>query len=170
MRNLAYYRIGKKFPAGWRTEPLYPDAGFWRAVNANFIDQCVLDWCKLFGDLRGQHHWHKIVHDKTAFEAALLKRLRTSPPRFDKYRVEMNHYRDKFVAHLDSELIMQIPHLMRAKWSIEFYYEYLVGQEVQVSDLAGLPKTVSEFRRGYTRCRTEATRVYKAGQARRKRK
>jgi hypothetical protein len=64
MRNLAYYRTGQRFPDGWKAKPLVPTAPFWRTVNGNFIDVCVLEWCKLFGDKittradrQNNHYW-----------------------------------------------------------------------------------------------------------------
>ena len=48
--NLASYR------AGWNNEHRHllemtntVSGDFWRKVNGNFIDMCVLEWCKLFG-------------------------------------------------------------------------------------------------------------------------
>ena len=54
MRNLAYYRVGHP------GEPRPTNREFWLTVNGNFIDQCALEWCKLFGDLRGEHAWPNI--------------------------------------------------------------------------------------------------------------
>lgn len=162
MRNLAYYRTGNKFTIGWKSGAVSTDASFWRTVNGNFIDQCILDWCKLFGDKKGKHYWGSIVADKVQFEASMLRRLRTSAKSFEKYRLEMREYRDKFVAHLDSEPVMHIPRRALAKRSIEFYFEYLSKHEVQPGDLAGIVNTVTNFKRGYGQCRTEAASVYRA--------
>jgi hypothetical protein len=60
IRNLAYYRVGGQYPTGWKAPPLQPTASFWRIVNGNFIDACVLEWCKLLGDTKGQHCWDRI--------------------------------------------------------------------------------------------------------------
>ncbi len=49
LRNLAFYK------AGWRKGELIFKDQFWVNANGNFIDVCVLEWCKLFGDKRGQH-------------------------------------------------------------------------------------------------------------------
>src|ERR1700730_6834305 len=102
MRNLAYYRTGQNFPAGWKDAPLQPTAPFWRTVNGNFIDICVFEWCKLFGDNAGarnpdRHGWRQIVTDQAGFETALLSHLGKSEAEFDGYRVEMREYRDKFL-------------------------------------------------------------------------
>ena len=88
-RNLAYHRGGNKHPNGWKSGQLDKDASFWRTVNGNCIDQCVLDWCKLFSDRSGQHHWRRVVSNPKAFEAALLRHLRATPQSFEKYRKGM---------------------------------------------------------------------------------
>jgi len=71
MRNLAYYRAG----IGKIGAPLRESHSFWRQANSNFIDICVLEWCKLFADRKGEHCWSLIATDPTAFELALLAHL-----------------------------------------------------------------------------------------------
>ena len=48
-RNLAYYRVGQE-----KGRAVHPEdqrhASFWRQVNGNFLDLCVLEWCQLFGE------------------------------------------------------------------------------------------------------------------------
>jgi hypothetical protein len=116
MRNLAYYRVGHP------GEPRAKDREFWLTVNGNFMDQCVLEWCKLFGDTKGEHAWPNIVSEPAAFEAALLSQLSISAADLEAYRVGMREYRDKFVAHLNSERVMNIPNLDTAKASVAFYH------------------------------------------------
>jgi hypothetical protein len=70
--NLAYYR------AGWSNEQKHmldpaKSGNFWRVVNGNFLDICVLEWCKLFADQRGKHYWGTIVKDPAGFKAGLLR-------------------------------------------------------------------------------------------------
>ena len=55
--------------------PSQRHASFWRQANANFLDMCVLEWCKLFGDPKGEHYWGRIVSDAAVFEMALLGHL-----------------------------------------------------------------------------------------------
>ena len=52
-------------------EPRHPNRDFWVTVNGNFLDQCVLEWAKLLGDRRGDHHWMQIVSDPTKFVSCL---------------------------------------------------------------------------------------------------
>ncbi len=74
-RNIAYYRVA------WDEEYRHllnlpnPYPNFWRAANNNFIDMCVLEWCKLFADMQGKHHWSKIVTSipKPVFELKFCK-------------------------------------------------------------------------------------------------
>ncbi|MCD4674473.1 MAG: hypothetical protein K8S18_00550 [Desulfobacula sp.] len=62
LRHIAYYR------AGWGRGSLILKTQFWVGVNGNFIDICVLEWCKIFGDLRGKHSWKKAISDPKSFK------------------------------------------------------------------------------------------------------
>lgn len=160
MRNLAFYRIGRNYPSGWAIKPLKPNADFWRTANGNFLDVCVLEWCKLLGDKRGRHFYGNIVSDVTRFETELLRHLNIDAVNFDSYRNSIRDYRDKFVAHLDFDRIMNIPFLDVARSSVEFYHAHLVNHEVQSWELANLPDSAEKLRAGYEQCEAEATRVY----------
>jgi len=95
LRNAAYYRAFNAAPQPRRREQ------FWRAVNGNFIDICVLEWCKLFGDLNAMHHWSTCVTDERQFCVGLYWNVGLNQQGFEDYRLELRVYRDKFVAHLD---------------------------------------------------------------------
>ena len=93
----------------------HSQASFWRQANVSFLDVAALEWCKLFAEGQrgkvaygwGEHGWRQIVTDVAAFEAALLARLGQTANQFDDHIKAMRHYRDKFVAHLDSHAVMQ---------------------------------------------------------------
>jgi hypothetical protein len=154
-RNLAYYRVG------WRGGSLKPNTEFWRTVNGNCLDQCVLEWCKLFGEKQGEHYWARIVSDAGRFEAELLRHLNITADAFESYRIEMRDYRDEFIAHLDSQQTMTPPKLDIAKTSVNFYHGYLVNNEVQAGDLSGLPDTPTSLSQYYQGCEDEAGKVYR---------
>jgi len=69
---MAYYR------AGWTQEHIHllnsvnSRHHFWRQVSVNFIDLCVLEWCKLFAGKKDKHHWRNVVTDPETFKAKLL--------------------------------------------------------------------------------------------------
>ncbi|WP_424318912.1 hypothetical protein [Candidatus Methylomirabilis sp.] len=58
---MAFYR------AGWRERKPIFEGQFLVNANGNFLDICVLEWCKLFGDSRAQHHWKKVTSDPDKF-------------------------------------------------------------------------------------------------------
>jgi hypothetical protein len=70
---------------------------FWRQVNANFLDMCVLEWCKLFADKREKHHWSKILTTPQEFETSLLQSLGVDGQAFQAQIRIMRTYRDKWV-------------------------------------------------------------------------
>lgn len=152
-RNLAFSR------AGWDRKRFRRNTEFWRTANSNFLDHCILEWCKLFGDRKAEHHWSKRVVDIVTFERELYRKLNNSPVEFETYRVELRRYRDKFIAHLESDEVMHIPWLSKAQSSVWFYHNYVVQNEAQPGDLAGLPSKLGSY---YRQCADEANGIYRA--------
>ena len=103
VRNYAYYR------SGWSNNNLKVKDQFWVSLNSNFIDISVLEWCKLFGDHKEKHHWKKIMHGDQTFKDRMFESVNIKQTDLDRVHDTMKSYRDKFVAHLDSEEIMNIP-------------------------------------------------------------
>lgn len=138
---MAYYR------AGWRERRLIRKSDFWKSINGNCIDIAVLEWCKLFAEPRGLHYWETIVADVPAFEAGLLAAVGPGWSResFDGYVRHVRKYRDKFVAHLDDELVAHIPSLDDCWKSVHFYHEYLVANETATISLHGLPRDLTAY-------------------------
>ncbi len=148
-RNLGYVRGADKNKDVWAPPLDHPLSHFCVTANNNFVDMCVLEWCKLFGDKKGEHYWGSIVADPTKFESELLQHLSVDTATFETYRLEMRAYRDKFVAHLDSELRGDIPSFDLAWRAVEFYYDFLVMHEAAPGDLAYLPVNVTILRLAY---------------------
>lgn len=151
LRNLAFYR------AGWRKGALILKEPFWVTANGNFLDTCVLEWCKLFADVRGQHFWRKVVTEQTDFFDGLLKTLGQAGADFDTYVKEVKTYRDRFVAHLDSDLKMQIPNLDVARNSIVYLYDYILANEDEGDFFNDAPSSASSQ---YIRFAKEGKAVY----------
>jgi hypothetical protein len=158
-RNLAYYR------AGWDKEckqllelDKSRNARFWRQVNSNFVEVCVLEWCKLFADPGGKFYWVNIVSDRASFKVALLRHLGLSEDGFSKEIDDMRTLRDKHIAHSDAVRTGYVPVLDVAKRAVWFYYDHIVRCEAQQGDLAGLPQ---ELESGYLECLTEAMEIYR---------
>lgn len=121
LRNLAYYR------AGWRGQRIRVQRQFWINANGGFLNTAVLEWCKLFAERDGQHHWRSIVNDHSAFADGLYAYLRISKKEFKNYAKSVLRYRNKFVAHLDEECVMHIPHMRLARKCAAFLYDYLLN-------------------------------------------
>lgn len=119
-RNCSYYR------AGWiDKETSKAKNKFWITIQCNFLDIAIMEWMKLFGNNSDQHHWKKIVANPDLFKANMLKHCKLTSEELDSYHKEMKSYRDQFVAHLDSKLIMQVPDLTNAINTTEYYYAYI---------------------------------------------
>jgi hypothetical protein len=155
-RNLAFYRVGQAGPARKLLSASHPQASFWRQANANFFDMCVLEWCKLLSDRKGEHHWSQVVSNPAAFEPAMLRHVGLDAAAFRAEKEAMRHYRDKFIAHLDDLPVMDIPMLDTAQRSVWFYHGYILAHEVRPGDLVSLPDTANKLILGYEECAAEA--------------
>jgi hypothetical protein len=149
MRNLAYYRGAQEFRVGWAESPLVSEASFWRTVANNALDISVLEFCKLFGERRGNHFWGQTVSDSGRFQAELLRHLKMSSQQLDGYVEQMRHYRDKFVAHLDDDRTMRPPDLSLAKSATEFYHSYILDNEAPPGCLSGLVDSAAKLTSGF---------------------
>jgi hypothetical protein len=153
LRNLAFYK------AGWKKGKLITNDQFFVNANSNFLDICVLEWCKLFADERGKHHWRKAITDQDSFFPDLLNTLNLTDAEFKLYTESMKTYRDKFVAHLDLHETMHLPKFRTAKKSVSFLYQYLLAHEEVNGCFHNIPPKASRLyeyfsrigRKGYLR-------------------
>jgi hypothetical protein len=158
-RNLAYHRAGEN-----SIKELKEPGDFWTTVHINFLNCCVLEWCKLFVDTKnrkpGEHHWESVVSDKVRFKAELLQyigHIDETVKDFAYVIMVMSTYRNKFVAHLDEYNIAQIPPMDMPKDAVQFYHSYIVRNEANSGDLAGLPTDLDDY---YSACYQEAEKIY----------
>jgi len=102
VRNVAYYR------AGWRNGELLTNIDFWVNANGNFLDVAVLEWCKVFVEKDGRHHWKKVIPDPNDFLVNMLAAAEITEETFNEERRCLRKYRNKFVAHLDQLAVMGV--------------------------------------------------------------
>jgi hypothetical protein len=129
---------------------------YWKTVTSNCLDVCILEWCKLFADPRDPHHWQNVVSISSAFEGGLYKRLRVSAHRFEAYRIATRRYRDKFLAHLDSDLVIEIPTLDLALSAACIYYSHVLEVECKPQTARAFPQDLFDF---YAACKMGAAKV-----------
>jgi hypothetical protein len=133
LRNAAYYRAWNAAPVARRQEQ------FWITLNGNFVDTCLLEWCKLFGDLKAKHHWSRCVTDSDPFLDGLHVRIGMDAAAFEVFRLEVRAYRDKFVAHLDELNDIEIPRIQPVIGSVRYLYQHLVDVEDDVDAFVDAP-------------------------------
>ncbi len=90
----------------------------------------------------------------------MLIQLNMTEAEFEAYRETHRVYRDKFLAHLDSERRMNPPHLEIARKSVFFYHSHLVSGAAGEANWRGLPDSAEEFQAGYDRSFREAADAY----------
>lgn len=140
-RNMAYYR------ATYEHRRPVRQSEFWTSVNGNFIDIAVLEWCKLFGDPKDPHFWRKIATAPSGFEQGLLSALGPGMnlEGFQYYVKTVRTYRDKFVAHLDHDLLANVPSLDDSWLAVQFYHGYILERESKEFSFAGLPQDIGAY-------------------------
>ncbi len=164
IQNLAFYRAAMANQTAPIRSDFHTEATFLRRAINNFIDIAVLDWCKLFGSHKGEkHHWRRVVSDPASFELALLSELGISADALARLVERMLSYRDKFVAHLDNHLVMDVPELEEAHKALSFYHRHIVEHEANPDDeLAGLPSASADaLACGFAQSFDEAMRAYR---------
>lgn len=149
-RNCAYYK------AGWNGKKTKATNEFWATVQHNYIDIYVLEWLKLFGDHNDKHHWKKVTEDSEVFKEKMLKHCSITEDDLKSCRESFKTYRDKFLAHLDSEDVMQIPKLDSALCVVNYYYSYVID-ELDVYGLRGLPHDLELY---YKNCFTDSVAYF----------
>lgn len=141
VRNYAYYT------AGWNGADFKVNSDFGSTINGNFLDLCVLEWGKLFGSKKDHHHWRRVVNNGEEFKERMFSMLGKNQNDLNAIHNSMKTYRDKFVAHLDSEETMNIPNVSNALPFVNFYYCEI---QKECTHMTGLPKDIEEYFNGCT--------------------
>lgn len=151
IRNLSYYR------AGWINHQVkFPRNEIWATINNNFLDVAVLEWCKLFADGRAKHCYKKVVLEPSNFLPQLLFDYGGTLSEWDGFLKLMRAYRDKFIAHLDSDLTMNIPKMDLAEFSVHYFYDTIKAeQNGEIFD--SLPYNLKEYA---SSCEKTASKSY----------
>jgi len=138
LRNFSFYT------GGFHNGKLIYNDQFWVTANGNFLDICILEWCKLFADPKGRHHWRKVIKKEAIFLDGLLNDLNISESELADYTDKVRTYRDKFIAHLDHGNMMHIPQMNIALSSVCYLFDYLRNQEKGNNILNDAPTSASQ--------------------------
>jgi hypothetical protein len=119
--NIAAYRANWVKNNG--VAELVVDRDFWVRLNGNFLDVAVLEWCKLFADNNGKHHWSCTF--KKEWNKQLFAKMGMSQSKFKKELELVSVYRNKFVAHLDDPIAMNYPYTEFMLTSVSYLHDCL---------------------------------------------
>lgn len=139
LRNIAFYR------AGWKQQKSRVTRQFWVNANGNFLDIAILEWCKIFADRNGKHHWKRVVSNQSSFRAGLYARLGMTKREFENYAKPILQYRNMFIAHLDEDKVANIPRLRTALRSAAYLYDHLRNDPIAKQYLNDAQLSASEF-------------------------
>lgn len=121
--NIAAYRVNWHTIGDKRTLRVTND--FWVRANGNFFDMAVIEWCKLFAEKQGQHHWSKTFTEQQTWKCQLLEHLEISDEEYEMELKNVKDYRNKYVAHLDSPTPMSYPLTEFMLISSSYLYNYI---------------------------------------------
>jgi hypothetical protein len=121
--NIAAYRVNWQ-KVGNESKPIV-QRDFWIRMNGNFLDMAVLEWCKLFADFDGKHHWSCTFSRKSNWRKTLFASLNMSSGQFKRELKLVSDYRNKFVAHLDDPIAMNYPYTEFMLTSASFLHDSL---------------------------------------------
>ena len=104
----------------------------WITISSNCYDLAIIEWCKIFSSKDGYICFKKATpnDEKKGFEARLCKYLEIDKGGYSSYVKELKTYRDKLIAHTDSDFdtyIKQHPCLDIALKSTFFYHKYFLS-------------------------------------------
>jgi hypothetical protein len=150
-RNFAYYK------AGLDSTIFNKQDKFWATVNSNFLDICAMEWYKLFGDQSDKHHWKNIVGNESYFMSLMFAKLRIMQPEYYKCWKFIRHYRDKLLAHLDYDEVINISYLTIAWYTINYYHSYVFKICDSINVLHGIPTDLESY---YKKCYSDAEKAY----------
>jgi hypothetical protein len=109
-----------------------------------------------------RRHTGNIGTDPPGFEVELLSHLGFNKADFQKEIEVMREYRDKWVAHLDSELGGTYPHLDVPTKAVWFYHAYVVNHEAKPNDPTGdLTGLAADLEPEYQATEDDAKTVYR---------
>lgn len=141
--NIAAYRVNWKKVNGKSVPKIEND--FWIRSNGAFFDMTVIEWCKLFADRDGKHHWSMTFQNKNEWLEKLLQAMQMD---FESYEVELlkvKKYRDKYAAHLDNPIEMNYPFTEFMLESACFLYDEFRKCEQTKIHLGGTYDTAHNF-------------------------
>ena len=145
-RNFAYYSV-------FRKSPDIGKEGFWLTIHGNFIDACVLEWCKLFGNRNGNFHWRNTLALPETFRLEILSAHGIDETALKKLWNEVKNYRDDFVAHTEEQETTVIPNMNVPYLLVAFYFRKLQLEFPTLQTNKSLP---AHFDRYYDSCLKEA--------------
>lgn len=155
--NIACYRGGWA-PDGQGKKQLIVKRNFWVRANGNFLDIAVLEWCKLFADTKGKHHFSRVFADAAPILDGLTQALGVDEDGFKALVSAVREYRDKFVAHLDDLWIMNIPATQHLLDGAIYLYDTMCTTDETARHLTGLYPDCKDF---YAQRLAEATAEYR---------
>lgn len=128
--NIASYKSMIEFNKN-NNGKLKINRNYWNLVNRNFYDSAIIQWCIIFTESNGAHHWKSIFINKDEWKSEMLHAINISTDQYESQAKQIKEYRNMYVAHLDdgtenlihpfTEMILQ---------SSKYLYDYIINNNV----------------------------------------
>jgi hypothetical protein len=89
----------------------------------NFFDMALLNWAHLFGNLRDDLHFKKVLSDPESFKSKIQNKLSMDQNGWENHWKSLKDFRDQRVAHIDPVESSIVPDLEIAFKCICEYYD-----------------------------------------------
>ena len=141
--NIAAYRVN--WQQNENSKEIVIDLDFWVRANGNFLDIAVLEWCKLFAERDGKHHWSKVFKNRQEWSQLFLAHMNLSSKQFHKELSKIKKYRDRYVAHLDDPIPTNYPLTEIMLTSASYLYDALRYDPTTKNYLIGVYDSSAQF-------------------------
>jgi hypothetical protein len=108
---------------------------FWAVTSFGHLKLAVLEWCKVFGSPSEEMHWTKTPTGNTAKQARedflrmVLSETGFTPQQWKDFHQEMLTFRNKFLAHLNPNGVLDMPPFKPALQVAYAYDDWVKGIE-----------------------------------------
>ncbi|KAB2823089.1 hypothetical protein [Aliivibrio finisterrensis] len=108
-------------------------------ISNTLLSDATIQWCKLFGTDSESTHWKKLIINHSGFREYLFETIKQDKNGFREYQLSMLTFRDKWVAHYESNFPHgTVPLFEIAVSSATALQEYLKLNQPEDYDYSGI--------------------------------
>lgn len=127
LRSFTYYNTLHK---SLKLKQLKNDEQFWIHSLNSFLNNAIIQWCKVFGTDSNESHWKKAINEydinfQEAIKDEILKSTNFSFDEWKNYHKEMRNFRNVYSAHRHTSNLPLVPFLDKAFKVTTTYFDFM---------------------------------------------